>query len=117
MNKEEPYRNQAERLKRKIEKTTEPIAKDSHLPPRSEVHRNKKKKTKKKLKYPLIRLLVLFFILLPIIFSIYSYMGGKFIGVIKTSITPNKGYETVNFDNSKNDKVKPKEKNSNGKDK
>lgn len=102
MNKERPYRDQAERLRQKIEKMNEPIVKDSNLPPRSELHRNKKKRTKWKLKYPLIRLLVLFFILLPIIFfSIYTYMGGNYFEVKKVSVSPNNGYETIDLDNSK----------------
>lgn len=71
-NKEEPYRDQAERLRQKIEKMNE-IEESSHFPPRSTVHQHKKKKIKWKLKYPLIRLLVLFFILLPIVsYSIYT---------------------------------------------
>lgn len=102
MNKEEPYRDQAERLRQKIEKVNHPSAENFSLPPRSEVHRNKKKRTKVKLKYPLIRLLVLLFILLPItIYSIYLYKGGKIFGTIKTSIS-SKDYETVNYNNSTN---------------
>lgn len=102
MNNEEPYRDQAERLRQKIEKINEPIVEASNLPPRSEMHRNKKKKTKFKLKYPLIRLLVLFFILLPItIFSIYSYMEGKYLNAKNASVTSNKEYDTINVENSK----------------
>lgn len=48
---------------------------NSSLPSRSEVHRKKKKKSKRKIKFPLIKLLVLFFILLPIVFYyVFSYL-------------------------------------------
>jgi hypothetical protein len=104
MGKEEPYRDQADKLKRRIERYKDPEHVETALPPRSELHRYKKKKTKLKLKFPLLRLLVLFFILLPItIFSIYTYLGNKHIGTLKTTI-PAKGYETINVENPKGDK-------------
>ncbi|UQD52587.1 peptidoglycan-binding protein LysM [Bacillus methanolicus] len=79
MNREVPYRDQAERLRQRIERIPiENEGKPGKLPPRSEIHRNKKKKNKWKLKYPVIRLLVLFFILLPItIYSAYTYLEGQ----------------------------------------
>jgi LysM repeat protein len=47
-------------------------------PPRGEVHKDKEKKTKLKMKYPVISLLALFFILLPILFlSITFYYGSS----------------------------------------
>ncbi|MEH7416013.1 hypothetical protein V7266_12085 [Neobacillus drentensis] len=106
MNKEEPYRYQAERLKQRIQKINEKAVGDSDkLPPREQVHRQKKKKTKWKVKYPVIRLLVLCFILLPIIiFSVISYRdsGGKVNGTQKTSGS-SAGYETVNLEKSNPD--------------
>jgi LysM repeat protein len=102
MNNEEPYRDQAERLKRRIEKINAKVEDKDDLPPRELIHRQKKKKTKWKLKYPVIRLLVLFFILLPIIiFSVISYRDGakKINGVEKTS-EDNVGYETINLEKS-----------------
>jgi cytoskeletal protein RodZ len=105
MNNEEPYRDQAERLKQRIEKINEKVEDKEVLPPREHIHRQKKKKTKWKLKYPLIRLLVLFFILLPvIIFSVISYRDGakKTNGVEKTS-EESVGYETINLEKSKDD--------------
>jgi LysM repeat protein len=98
MNREDPYRDQAERLRKRIEKINEVPQDDNLLPPRSDLHRAKKKKTKWKLKYPIIRLLVLFFILLPItIFSIYSYLDGKKpIGSEKVNGT-SEGFETINY--------------------
>ncbi|WP_079509590.1 LysM peptidoglycan-binding domain-containing protein [Mesobacillus jeotgali] len=78
MNKEKPIRDQAERLRKKVERKSEHIVeKKDALPPRSEIHRQKQKKTKVKVKYPVIRLMALFFILLPIsFFSILSYLDG-----------------------------------------
>lgn len=83
MNKEEPLRDQAERLRKRISKKSEPIEQItavSDLPPRSRVHQQEQKRKKKrlKLKYPIIRLLALFFILLPIVsFSIYTINQNK----------------------------------------
>ncbi|WP_449620188.1 LysM peptidoglycan-binding domain-containing protein [Robertmurraya sp. Marseille-Q9965] len=82
MNKEEPLRDQAQRLRKRISKKSEVqeelITTTSALPPRSRVHQQeqKRKKTRVKLKYPIIRLLALFFILLPII-SIYIINHNK----------------------------------------
>lgn len=79
MNKD-PFRDQADKLKKKIERVQEePVPrKREPLPPRSELHREKKKKNKVKLKYPLISLLLLFFILMPLtVFSIYSYFDNR----------------------------------------
>lgn len=104
MNREDPYRDQAERLRQRIEKVQELNEPITGLPPRSDLHRQrqKPKKAKFKLKYPLIRLLVLFFILLPIIsFSVYSYFDGLKRGEsVKTSSDP-QGYETINFEKAK----------------
>ena len=102
MNNEEPYRDQAERLKRRIEKINENTEESDRLPPREQVHRQKKNKFKWKIKYPVIRLLVLFFILLPIIiFSVISYLdGNKTNETVKTSGN-SVGYETINLEKSK----------------
>lgn len=98
MNREDPYRDQAERLRKKIDGGTEQKdRKKEALPPRSSLHHHKKKKkTKWKLKYPVMSLLAIFFILLPIaIFSIYTSIGnepgGEAAEASKTS------YETVDF--------------------
>jgi LysM repeat protein len=102
MNKEEPFRTQAERLKQRIEKINEETSEGrDKLPPREQIHREKRKKTKLKVKYPIIRILVLFFILLPIvIFSAYSYLeegkGNKTEKVTGES----SGYEVINFEKS-----------------
>lgn len=100
MNKEEPIRDQAERLRKRIEKKEHHI--NDHqsevLPPRSKIHQQKKKKTKLKLKYPIIRLLALFFVLLPIVsFSIYTINENN-----KNAIEPvnneQKSIESVDFE-------------------
>jgi LysM repeat protein len=104
MNNEEPYRDQAERLRRRIERINEQtkLEENESLPPREQIHRETKKKTKIKLKYPVIRLLVLIFILLPIIyFSVISYLDGHGAKqTLKTSGNAN-GFETINYENQK----------------
>lgn len=107
MNREEPYRSQAERLKQRIEKINEKNS-DSRvkLPPREQVHREKRKKTKLKLKYPVIRILVLFFILLPVvIFSVYSYLEGGEINKAKKVSGDTNGYEVINFEKETTNKA------------
>ena len=107
MNSEEPYRDQAERLKRRIEKINDQNEGSDLIPPREQVHRQKKTKTKWKLKYPVIRLLVLFFILLPIIiFSVISYLDGKKINGTEKTNGESVGYEEINFDKPKKEEIK-----------
>jgi LysM repeat protein len=69
------------------------------LPPRSEIHRQKKskKRVKWKLKYPVIRLLALFFILLPIsMLSIYyANNDSKTVTVVTRSETSS--YEQIDI--------------------
>ncbi|NRD80604.1 LysM peptidoglycan-binding domain-containing protein [Bacillus sp. BRMEA1] len=103
MNKEEPYREQAEKLKQRIEKVDEQrieghFESGNALPPREQRHRQKKKKIKWKIKYPVIRLLVVLFILLPvIIFSVISFFDGKKSAVTKTTSGNTVG-ETINLE-------------------
>ncbi|MCM3243635.1 LysM peptidoglycan-binding domain-containing protein [Cytobacillus firmus] len=101
MNKEDPYRDQAERLRKKIDRKQEAeySGQKSALPPRSRVHQEKRKKSKWKVKYPVIRLLALFFILLPItIFSIYQYVSSdKSINAGLNAENEEIGSETVVF--------------------
>ncbi|GHH98152.1 LysM peptidoglycan-binding domain-containing protein [Neobacillus kokaensis] len=113
MNKEEPYRQQAERLKQRIQKINETTEVDDQLPPREQLHRRKKKKFKLKLKYPVIRLLVLFFVLLPvIIFSAISYLDGKKVNHAETTTVSPVGYETINLDQSNDEEEKVQEERS-----
>jgi LysM repeat protein len=103
MNKEEPYRDQAERLRQKIEKVNDESKKESGLPSRVAAHRNKKNKTKWKFKFPVIRLLVLFFILLPIvIFSAYSSFVEKGSNSTEKVFSDNGGFEQVAYEQNRN---------------
>lgn len=78
MNQEQPIRDQAEKLRKRIANKTREIDEYSvadRLPPRSETHKDKKKRTRIRVKYPVIRLLFLLFVLLPLIaLSIYFYL-------------------------------------------
>lgn len=103
MNREDPYRDQAERLRKKIEKNLDSNENESvkeKLPPRSRHHQQKKKKNKWKIKYPVISLLALFFILLPIaVLSIYHSLHGDNSGSAEKASTTNSGFETVGYEN------------------
>lgn len=111
MNKEEPYREQAERLKKRIEKINEAIElSGDELPPREQLHRERKTKVKWKLKYPVIRILVLFFILMPvIIFSVISYLDGKKSPVSEPASNDPVGYETINLETKSEETKKAEE--------
>ncbi|RDI42957.1 LysM peptidoglycan-binding domain-containing protein [Falsibacillus pallidus] len=103
--KTEMYRDQAARLRQKLDKveheettTTVSTSKKSQLPPRSEHHRQKKTKTKWKLKFPLIRLLLLSFVLVPItIFGLYTYFEKH---DFSTPAMENSGGEEIRFETS-----------------
>jgi len=105
MNREDPYRDQAERMKRRMDKTThfaETPTKKEELPPRSRLHREKRKKNKWKIKYPVISLLALFFILLPVvIFSMSKYWNTP--GKSEKTAGP-ESFETVGYDNQDEEK-------------
>ena len=110
MNKEDPYRDQAEKLRQNLERKEfeeGQLVQREELPPRSRLHHQKHKKNKWKLKYPVIRLLVLFFILLPItIFSIYSAIAGDKVGkILKTDGESSEGFETINIEKYDNNPI------------
>jgi LysM repeat protein len=104
VNKEKPIRDQAERLRKRVERKSESkVEKKDALPPRSEIHRQKQKKTKVKVKYPVIRLMALFFILLPItFFSILSYLDGEGGPLNKT--LERAGVEMINVESKEDGK-------------
>jgi uncharacterized membrane protein YqiK len=78
--KNEKENDQAGELRSRIERQK---AKSS-LPKRSKVHQNKKKKSKVKIKFPMIQLLALFFILLPIgFYTLYTYLQDRPLPVTK----------------------------------
>lgn len=91
--------NQAEALRELVDQKMVQQEDVLSLPPRSEVHRQKKskKRVKWKLKYPLIRLLALFFILLPILMlSIYyANNDSKTVTVVTRSETGS--YERIDI--------------------
>jgi LysM repeat protein len=99
MSQESTPNNQAERLRQKIEKIKdEGIQLETNvLPSRTDLHRHKKNKTKLKIKFPVIRLLVLFFILLPIvIISAYNSLGMNTPKTTETLTNPtNDGNEEI----------------------
>jgi LysM repeat protein len=102
MNKEEPYRDQAERLRQKIEKVNDESRNETGLPSRVDAHRSKKNKTKWKFRFPVIRLLVLFFILLPIvIFSAYSSLVEKGSKSTEKVFSDKSGFEQVAYEQKK----------------
>lgn len=69
MSDEKRY-DQAEPLRRLVEKREEEKQDISTFPPRSEVHKHKKKKVKWKIKFPLVRLLlILFFVIIFFLFT------------------------------------------------
>jgi LysM repeat protein len=69
----------------------------SSLPTRSELHAKKKQKTKWKVKFPLIKLLSLFFILIPItIYAIYAANHQDDQSTV-TSVDEVHGVETIEF--------------------
>lgn len=100
MNKEDPYRDQAERLRQRIERKPVPVDKKEEMSPRANLHRQRKKKTNWKLKYPIIRFLVLCFILLPVsIFGVKAYLDDQRIGGAEKTEGNSSGYETIDFEN------------------
>lgn len=108
MNKEEPYRDHAERSRQKINNMIDEQIVQRGLPSRSDVHRNNKNKTKWKLKFPIIRLLVLVFILLPIvIFSAYSSIISEQLNSSEKVSSEMSGFEEIKFE--EREKIENKE--------
>jgi len=108
MNKEALNRVQAERTRKKIVRTKRVDPEGEALPPRSKVHSQKKNKNKRNFKFPLIRLLALFFILLPIsIISAYTYLNNQ-SGGTENSAVKSGGYEKISIEKSnENKEVEP----------
>lgn len=102
MNKEDPYRQKTDHTRKRINRPqAEEKASVTSLPPRSEIHQKRREKQKKKVSFPLIRVLVLFFILLPItVFAVYTYRDVIFPKQNKPVIAEKGGYETISIDNS-----------------
>ena len=98
------------------------VVEREELPPRSRIHHQKQKKNKWKLKYPVIRLLVLFFILFPLLFlvSILAIAKDKVGNIVKTDGESTEGFETINiekYDNNPiNEEIQVEEENPETKD-
>ena len=73
----ESRKDQAEQLRAEVTATREALPfNTSSLPSRKEVHGKKKQKIKWKIKFPLVKLLALFFVLLPItVLAIYTSLS------------------------------------------
>ncbi|MDQ0883343.1 LysM peptidoglycan-binding domain-containing protein [Peribacillus sp. V2I11] len=90
--KNEKENDQAGELRSRIERQK---AKSS-LPKRSKVHQNKKKKSKVKIKFPMIQLLALFFILLPIgFYTLYTYLQDRPVPYTKSDQVVFKDDESI----------------------
>ncbi|MFS0822918.1 LysM peptidoglycan-binding domain-containing protein [Bacillus sp. 1P02SD] len=74
----------------------------STLPPRSEFHKTKKKKTKVRIKYPIIRLLALLFVLLPV--AILSYKFNSIPDQIEsTPVKKSINFESISYEDEDED--------------
>ena len=94
--------DQAKQLRQTVKDNRDGNRNSTKLPPRREVHKDKKKKTKFKIKYPVIRLLALLFVLIPIF--ILSYMYQNKDELIKTNAPKQstENHDTIDFaENSK----------------
>jgi LysM repeat protein len=105
MNKEVPYRDEAERLRKKIErKPAQAFEEKKELPPRSRVHADKRHNSNWKPKFPVIRLLVMFFILMPIsIFGAYHYLNGQ-SGKLAGNAAETGGYEKISVERNSSER-------------
>lgn len=90
------HQDQAEGLRRRSEASEK--SRSGKYPSRSEVHKKKPSKEKKKLRYPLINFLALCFILLIIMIFIVTIYTQKHT----TVNTDNGGYDYINEDSSDN---------------
>lgn len=102
--------DQAEHLRKKVDaKLNEEEFSVASLPSRKEVHGKKKQKIVWKIKFPLVKLLALFFVLLPItIFAFYTYFTKDDKPVISKKEESSFSSE-VNVDGKFDDEVMKKE--------
>ncbi len=103
----ESRNDQAEQLRAEVTATREALPfNTSSLPSRKEVHGKKKQKIKWKIKFPLVKLLALFFVLLPItVLAIYTSLSkGNKAEVVDNepvSYSEVKGFESYSKDENK----------------
>ncbi|AGK54738.1 LysM peptidoglycan-binding domain-containing protein [Bacillus sp. 1NLA3E] len=119
MNKEDPYRQKTDSTRLRVDRPVrvdhsniERKVDETSLPPRGEHHqqRRSRKKTQGKQSFPLIRLLVLFFILLPVtIYAVYNYRDVIFPHQNKQVFEEKGGYERISIDHSDSKKKASKE--------
>ncbi|QOR65303.1 LysM peptidoglycan-binding domain-containing protein [Cytobacillus suaedae] len=82
--------DQAEKLRQTVRSSSE------KLPPRSKIHKDKKKKTKIRFKYPVVRLLALFFVLIPIFILSYTFHFKEELKTIVPKVST-ENYDTIDF--------------------
>ncbi|RSK27478.1 LysM peptidoglycan-binding domain-containing protein [Bacillus sp. HMF5848] len=103
-------KDQAERLRERVE-LVKGAEQTTELPPRADIHKKKEnnKKVKLKVKYPIIRLLLLFFILLPIsILAIKYYSSEQNVKTVnEPQLQSDNVYEAVNIDDKRDPKSEP----------
>lgn len=124
MNKEDPYRQKTDSTRLRVDRPVrvdhsniERKVDETSLPPRGEHHQQRRKKTQGKQSFPLIRLLVLFFILLPVaIYAVYNYRDVIFPHQNKQVFEEKGGYETISIDHSDSKKKVSKETTKKAKD-
>ena len=103
----ESRNDQAEQLRVEVTATREALPfNTSSLPSRKEVHGKKKQKIKWKIKFPLVKLLALFFVLLPItVLAIYTSLSkdnkAEVVDNEPVSYSEVKGFESYNKDENK----------------
>jgi len=103
----ESINDQAKQLRTEVTTAQETLPfNTSSLPSRKEVHGKKKQKMKLKMKFPLVKLLALFFILLPItVLAIYTSLSKdnstEVVNSNQSSYSEVKGFESYNKEDSK----------------
>lgn len=84
----QPAEDQATRLRTRVENMHQSRNHvQKALPPRKEFHQNKKQKTKWKISFPLIRLLVIVFIVIILLFLTIKFWGEGYLSSAETSAT------------------------------
>lgn len=107
----ETYLDKVEKKKQRLEKVNyiddNEVEVESSLPTRMELHHSKKRKKKKKANFPLLKVLLTFFILLPISTILaYTYFSGH--QTLKAD-SPNSGGEEVLFETDSGDSTQNSE--------
>ncbi|MFC0271568.1 LysM peptidoglycan-binding domain-containing protein [Metabacillus herbersteinensis] len=97
MSRHEKRPDQAENLRTRI--IDDFKEQNGNYPPRSEIHKQVQKKTKMKLKYPVISLLAVFFLLLPIlVWLIISFVDNSSFSPVNNDDST--GFEVIKYDNN-----------------